>query len=456
MKTKKDTALNFKFLQQDITTINDHYKKAGYILARVVDVETDDKNNILTVKITEGIVESIALEGNKNTKDYVILRELDTEPGKVLNENTLKKDLRRIFNLGFFSTVTPKFEPGSGPNKVALVLEIKEGRTSTINFGGGYGEREGWFGFADLSVKNLMGTAQDVLIRGQFGQSLSTYQFKYSNPWFFPEKFGKRTSFTFRRWYTVGRDIYLTAQDARYNGLDISIGKPWLEDFRVAWTLGSEVVSPHGTSSFETYQSDTIGMTLSYDTRDVWLNPTMGRYYSFSVKQGWKHASGTTSFFKLGWDVNEYITVVENQVFAFHLGTGIGFGDVPFGEEYWAGGANTVRGYQPSEVKRGTRKLITNFEYRLMFGEMFQGVFFFDWGNAWTAGAPVPADFIAGWGPGVRINTPLGPIRLDYGIPGARSFSNGVMHFSIGQAFWEHQWTRLSEQEYQIIRQPEY
>jgi outer membrane protein insertion porin family len=435
ISSKNGQILNFKTLQEDINTVNAHYKDNGYILARVIDVETDEIYDILRFKIIEGVVESISLDGNDSTKDYVILRELKTEAGSIFNEETFKNDLRRVFNLGFFSEVTPNFEPGSAADKVIIVLNIKESRTSTINFGGGYGEREGWFGFIDLSINNLMGTGQGLLIRGQSGQQLSTYQFKYTNPWLWPEQLGEHAAFTFRRWLTVGRDIYLTDQSAKYNGFDLSLGKPLFENYRITWTLGSELAEPYDSSTFEAYQSDTIGMTLSYDTRDFWLNPTTGRYYSMSIKQGWKKSGGTTGFFKLGWDFNHYNPIFGNQVFANHLGAGIGFGDIPVGEEYWAGGANSVRGYYPSEAKRGTRKLIFNAEWRLNFSEMFQGVFFYDWGNAWNEGGPQFHDFIWGWGPGVRINTPLGPIRLDYGVPGGKAFGTGIMHFSIGQAF---------------------
>jgi outer membrane protein insertion porin family len=436
LSSKKNEILNFRNLQKDIDKINSKYKDNGYILARVVDVETDETNNTLLIKIVEGAVESITLQGNTATKDYVILRELKTKPGSVFNEDILKNDLRRVFNLGFFSEITPNFEAGTAPDRVVIVLKIKEARTSTINFGGGYGEREGWFGFVDLSVNNLFGTAQGLLARGQFGKELSTYQFKYSNPWLFPEKLGERTSFTFRRWLTIGRDIYRTEENATYNGYDFSLGKPLFEDFKIAWTLGVEAVKPYGESTFEAYQSDTIGATISYDTRDFWLNPKKGRFYQFSVKQGWKHVSSTTTgFFKLGWDINHFYPVVENQVLAIHAGAGIGFDDVPVGEEYWAGGANTIRGYSPSDARRGKRKFIFNIEYRLTFSDLFQGVFFYDLGDAWDAGPPSPGNFISGWGPGVRVTTPLGPIRLDYGIPAGKSPGEGVMHFSIGQAF---------------------
>jgi len=435
METRTGDLLNFKKMQDDIANINNKYKADGYMLARVVDVENDKKTNILHFQVTEGKVESIVLDGNDNTKDYVILRELNTKPGSVLNETVLKKDLRRVFNLGFFSEVTPNFESGSSKETVVLQLKIKETRTSTVNFGGGYGQQEGWFGFIDLSINNLMGTAQGLMVRGQVGQQFNTYQFKYTNPWFWPQKLGDHAALTFRRWLTIGRDILLTTQDGVYNGFDVSVGKPLKENVSINYTVGSENVSPYGTSSFDAYRSDTIGFGLSYDTRDFWLNPKEGRYYTINFKQGFKTTNIVTAFTKVDWDLNHFYPVGDNQVLALHAGAGLGYGDVPIGDLYWAGGPTTIRGYYPTDAHTGKRKFIANAEYRLNFSDMFQGVFFYDWGDAWSVGAPDPGKFLSAWGPGVRINTPMGPIRLDYGVPGGKSFSEGIMNFSIGQAF---------------------
>lgn len=439
MRSKIGEITSFAKIQEDMKAIDDLYHKDGYVLEKVVNMSIDTSTNTLNVKIIEGMIDSISLDGNTATKDYVILREVNSKGGTVLNEKILGKDLKRLFNLGFFSDVSPDFEPASAPDKVILVIKIKEAKTNTINFGGGYGEREGLFGFVDLSASNLFGTGQAMMLRGQSGQLQSTYQFKYTYPWLFPDKLGDRVSVTFKRWLTKGQNTYLletVENEGMYNGWDVGFNKPFTDEWSGSLDIGSEKADPYGTATFEPYLSNTIGVSLAYDTRDNWMNPSKGQFYSFGIKKGWKEAaSGPTTFSKYNVDLNQFVAVAERQTIAGHAGFGLGLGDVPIGELYYAGGANTVRGYEPIEAKIGTKRVLFNAEYRYTFSDMFQGVVFFDWGNAWYEGWPDTYSFISGKGFGLRLNTPMGPIRLDYGIGSNRSFAEGVLHFSIGQAF---------------------
>ncbi|MCX5751520.1 MAG: BamA/TamA family outer membrane protein [Candidatus Saganbacteria bacterium] len=436
MRTATKKVLNFRFLQEDIKAINQLYQDKGYSMAHVIDTSMDETNNHLTIKILEGKVESIAIEGNELTQNYVIMREIDTKVGDVFNEQVFAKDLRRVYNLGFFSEVIPNVQPGSTMDKIIVVLNVKETRSNTVNFGGGYGEREGMFGFIDLSINNLFGTARGLLIRGQAGQQLQTYQFKYTDPWFIPERLGARTAFSFKRWYTIGQELYISTQNETSNGGEISFGKSLSDELKTSLTMGIERVEPYQTATFEPYDSNTIGFSVSYDTRDFWLNPSSGVMYSLALKQGWKNAvSANTTFFKATPDLNWFFPIIKNQVLALHLGLGAATTYVPISELYWCGGANSVRGYSPSETRIGRLKIIGNIEYRLNFNDTFQGVFFVDFGDAWDTGGITTSRFMTGWGPGVRLNTPLGPIRLDYGVGAGRTFSEGIIHFSIGQAF---------------------
>jgi outer membrane protein insertion porin family len=437
MQSRVGQILEYTLIREDKEKIEQLYHKDGYLLAKVVSLDTQSQTGALKIELSEGIVEEINLTGNETTQPYVIMRELLTVVGRPLNEVILKNDLRRVFNLGYFKNVTPVFEAGSTPDKVILNLHIEESRTGALNFGGGFGDREGWFGFMDLSVDNLWGSGQGVLLRGQFGQQLSTYQLRYFYPWLWPDRLGERVSFTGRRWYTIGRDIFTSTQDEIRNGWELALAKPFSEYVKGSVSIGSENVAPTRTSTFEPYLSNTVGLSLSFDTRDNFMNPLSGDYNTITLRQGWKYVqSQATTFNKYMLDLNRFIPIfAENQTLALHLGTGVGFGDVPSAELFWCGGPNTVRGYYLSETRLGTRKLISNIEYRYNFNEVFQGVIFYDLGNVWSSGYPVLEDFLSGKGVGIRFNTPLGPIRLDYGIGKYRDFSQGVTHFSIGQAF---------------------
>lgn len=438
IETRTGQLISYRKIQDDLKKIDDMYHNSGYMLERVVDVSTDAERSVITIKIIEGQIESIVLDGNNSTKDYVILREMKSKAGTVLNEKLLTKDLKRVFNLGYFSDVAPDFLPGADPNKIILVMKVKESKTNTLNFGGGYGEREGWFGFVDFNAENLLGTGQGVLLRGQAGQQQQTYQLRYTYPWLFPDKLGDRVMFSFRRWLTIGKNVYLletTEREGMYNGWEVGLNKQFTDEWNAGVTLGSEKVTPTGTATFDPYTADTIGLSLSYDTRDNWMNPTKGQYYVFGLRRGWKYSTAWTSFTKYTADLNQFVKLGEHGTLAGHMGLGFGLGDIPVSEIFYAGGANTIRGYEPIEARTGKKRLLLNVEYRLTFNDMFQGVIFYDWGNAWEDGWPDTFNFISGRGFGIRLNTPMGPIRLDYGIGANRAFSEGVLHFSIGQAF---------------------
>jgi len=251
-----------------------------------------------------------------------------------------------------------------------------------------------------------------------------------------PDKFGDRTSMTYRLWNTTGVDMFLTDQDEMRVGWDATLGKTLKDEFTSSFSLGTERFTPRGTATFEPYLSNFVGVALAYDSRDIWMNPTKGVFHTISLREGWKFANTqVTTFTKVNADFNVYKPLFPQQVLAFHLGGGFGLGDIPLGELFYSGGPSSVRGYSLSEIRKGVRKLIFNIEYRYTFNDSFQAVVFYDWGDAWYQGFPALGDFMSGFGSGVRLNTPMGPIRLDYGIAGGRNFSEGVLHFSIGQAF---------------------
>ncbi|MFA5928023.1 MAG: BamA/TamA family outer membrane protein [Candidatus Margulisiibacteriota bacterium] len=439
LQTKLGETINSGALRQDMTYIEKTlYDEKGYILARIVNVDHPSKENNYTLSfyLEEGLIEDIGLEGNDMTKDYVILRELTLKKGSPFNKDMLIADLRNIFNLNYFASLDPRYEPSpKDPNKVILFLKVTEKSTGTINFGGGWGALQGGFAFTDVQFSNLFGTGQLVSAKAQFGDT-STYQLKYYNPWMWAD----RTSLTSRYWLTTGRPMGIEGlenagtNERRYGG-DLSVSKVLMNNIVGRLTFLNEDVAP---SNNESYNIRSLGFSLAYDTRDVWMDPSSGVNFVVGVEEAGRFLNGSVSYTK--WDVqlNNFFKIADQQTLASRFSWGRQSGEVKTTEEFWMGGPNTVRGFSAGGFfSRGREKALLNLEYRYRFNESIQGVLFFDIGNAWDTGV----DFInsqkyrSSYGFGARINTPLGPIRLDYGVADDKELGRGVIAFSIGHVF---------------------
>lgn len=445
MQTRPGTLLDNEKLRADIRMIEDLYHENEYILAKVKEVQRpspSDKKKVLTIVISEIKINSVTVKGNKNTKDFTILREMEMKPGLVFDRDMLQTDLRNVFNLNYFKNVYPEVKPSLlDEDLVDIIVNVDEKKTNSVNFGGGYGQLDGWFGFVDLFLDNLWGEARSVLLKAQFGELRTTYQLRYTDPWALPD----HTAFTGKIWSSYGYS-YLSSYIEQRNGWDIEFSRPLSRHVRGAiHTLYEDVVYPGNDFSDESRRG--VGASIGYDTRDYIQNPTQGEHHVLRVDKyltwfggtidNWKYGLTLEKFFPLEKPVKKFDP--ENrvkQVLATRLLFDIAQGDVPETEEYYVGSDNTIRGYSRLYA-RGRQRWVGNLEYRYLFNEIFQGVIFYDigWAGYTSSDFENPQRQTTGKGVGLRINTPLGPIRLDWGWKEEALFQDGYLHFSIGHAF---------------------
>ncbi|MDR1452616.1 MAG: BamA/TamA family outer membrane protein [Candidatus Margulisbacteria bacterium] len=439
MELKAGEILATRQLQRDMLAVEKFYSDKEYTFARIVSIERPDKNNdyTLTLRISEGELGAVRVRGNDVTQTNVILRETELKSGDIFNAAVLRDDFRSIYNLNYFSQLIPDVRVNEETGRIDLDWRVEEKKTSSINFGGGYGQVQGWFGFADLLLDNIMGSGQSLLLKASFGEKLTSYQIRYHNPWMWDNK----TSFTGKLWSTYGYN-YLSAQRELRNGWSTAVGFRKTKYISETYSFRYEDVFNIDDRT-QDYQDRAVGYSIAYDSRDQWMNPTTGQYAVFSMDHSAKLLGGNINASRYSAQYNHFHPLAEKQVLAFRTMYDYQLGDIFPAEQYYVGSDSTVRGYQ-SIFAKGNERIVFNLEYRYVFTEMFVGALFYDIGQAlYPVYDPLDTerDFTnrVGWGSaqgfGVRIITPMGPIRLDYGWPDHHEFADGFLSFNMGNTF---------------------
>lgn len=450
LTVKTGEVLNSKTLATNLRAVEEGYKAQGYILAKAGDVAFSPEG-VLTIRINEGIVEDIIVKGNTKSKSYVVTREMRTKKGEPFNTKDARRSMQRLYNLGFFEDVNLKLTPGKQPGGTILEVSVVEQKTGTFSIGGGYSQADGMVGIITVGDKNFRGQGEDVSVRWEFGGNASSagnYAVTYRRPWIDR----KETSFGFTVYSllnqytdydTDGNNI--STYDRRYRGFDVTFGRPvndslthfitlknrW--DDYVEWI--SDVNYAKDAPYAPNYIRDNFGLTRSimlsrvFDSRDSNSNPSKGTRYSLMAELA--GFGGDFSFNKYTAEIRHYWKVGKSQTVAARGIYGYGTGHIPYMQKFAAGGIDTLRGYRDDQFK-GNRMFATTFEYRFPIAKKVQAAFFTDIGNAWESDSfDFAQNLKVGYGMGVQLITPFGPVRVDYAL----GSQGGRTHFSFGGKF---------------------
>lgn len=435
---KPGEIINGKQLQEGLRALLDRSVKDFGIPLRISDVAVDESGTV-KVKLNETRIGQISISGNEKTKDHVIRRELSIKQGDVLNLKELEKSLRRVLNLGFFDEVGRKFAETKDPDVADVTIEVKERKTGTATFGAGYSSSDGLLGYVEVADENFFGRGQRVNIKWEFGQRRTTYDLGFYEP----NVDGKWTSMGFRLYNTqrtldqIEDGTPMTYND-RETGGEVTLGRRLSEDTRIYGKVKIEDISR--TTSDGTLvvggqgRNRSITAGVVNDTRDFFLKPSKGTRSDFSVEWAGAMLGSDYTFAKYNADLSHYLKVGRaGQVVALHLGAGyLDYrGQEPVLERFLVGGADTVRGYE-NNAFAGDKYLVLNAEYRFQLSKGLTGVVFADSGDAWSSGDPVELSTLkTGYGLGLRVDTPVGMMRIDYGV----GRDGGKTYFSLGQTF---------------------
>lgn len=473
--------LNLADLKPSSDAINRLYEDRGFF-GRVENLEPDPYSpGTWILRIREVVINSVTIEGFTATSDKVFNRLIKSKPGQPYSRFQWEKDALRVINTQWFEGVSPSpvalssIETGLAD----LKMKLNDGRTGMFNAGVVLNPQNSLAGTISYSDANFNGTGQNVA----FNYTQATVQgtggsisFDYANPFAdandstFRASLYDRVQFRFIN-NNFGANVNTANQySERRTGGSMGFTKQLNEkkSFTVSSRFERVNVPPFDPSSGNVnnfIQQDgevaVVGLSSINNTRDLDFDPARGTFLRLDLEPGFAtirpvstnisgdNPDGKFGFVRLGFDFRTYYTPnkkrrtaddVSREVYAFRLRGGTAQGVIPFFEQYFAGGNDSVRGFQEDRFW-GKNLLMASFEWRKPVQDQFSLVTFVDLGSAWGGyGSGAGSDFTQsnsfslkmGYGLGLRLRTPLGPIRLDFAF---NNEGGSRPHFMIGTSF---------------------
>lgn len=477
---------NIAEINEAIAKIQDCYSSKGYILARI-DSVSDDPDGTVNISIKEGTINRILISGNEKTKDYVIERNVLTEPGQVYNENLLKEDLVRLYATQAFKDVTREIEPTDDPDKYDITINVEEQRTASISVGGGIDSVTGVFGSVGISDNNFMGRNERISLNGIAGTGVILNdssikrrmnlqaELSYFKPYFY----NADTSLMSKVFYRDFGSYQVPLAIERRVGAEATVAHrmKWNKHVTGTFSLGVEnidVSEGDGRKISNLYSQYNIpiserarqlegGLFLSlspallYDTRDNATVTRKGTMASLRFDEEFGLIDFDKTHGKLTGMVKQYIPVGKKSSLSFTAkGGGKIHGDnMPEVMAYRLGGPYTIRGFKMSGVGTGDAFIMGSAEFatpipfldrtRINF---LNNLRFTVWADAGKIFNPSITDkiydrpmYAVSAGIGLKLYIPgMGPLSIDYGIPltnpGDNGNRGGYFTFGVGDLMY--------------------
>ena len=461
---------SMKKLRADVKTIGDYYGSKGYADASVTPrIDTAAGNQLLvTYAIDESsrsLIRRINIDGNVKTSDEVVRRELAVLPGEEFNTVKLNASRRRLENLGYFEEpggveIIPSTTGVDGYKDINITLSEKN--TGKLSFGAGFSSIDNLVGFVDVTQTNFdlwnpwgfTGGGQKFRTGLKWGSRRRDFIVSLIEPWFMDRRLALGGELFYR-------DVNFLSDryDQRLIGTAFSLRRPVGVNGSLRAEYRLQQVKLH---EFDNDASDIlraeegeflesqVSLTYTYDTRDSVFLPRHGHKFTSALTvsglggdvETWGLSVGGIKHWNLPYDAIFSREGNINTVDEF------GGGNVPIFNRLFLGGANNLRGFDFRDVGPkdhtgeplggGTSAYLTA-ELTVPIIEKVRAALFYDVGfvneESWDFSS---GDVNANVGIGLRLFLPVGPVRLDFGIPTqSDSFndSNGKFNFNIGYQF---------------------
>ena len=470
---KEGEILNGNLLNPDNNGIVKLYNKGGYTTARIETINVSKEGDI-KIGLTEGMVDSVVFKkvnskrenertteykAKLRTKPYIFERSQSVKPGEILEAKNVEATIRDLYRTGIFTSIEPVVSGSeTDPNARSVEFLVEERPTTTINGSISYGTSVGLVGGLKLADTNFLGRGQEASINLEASnKGDKTFDISWFDPWIRNTERIQAGGSIYWRESVDDNAGPLDVEKVRKIGTRWTIGKGLNDKIYVRLSarydhykeiLGSKQIN-------DTYNLIALTPSLIYDSRDNSFAPTKGIYSTLTYEKG-DLIKDSRKYDQFEADLRAYHHTFfkDKNVMAYRVVWGSTGSGTPDALRFSIGGAETLRGYEYGKFE-GFNKFHATVENRTQINKTLQFVTFFDIGNAWQKSKIVNgkkentpdrhnasnfADLKKGVGIGIRLNTPIGPLRFDYGWPldpevkGGQK-TGGKFYFSFGQTF---------------------
>ena len=470
---KEGELLNGNLLNPDNNGIIKLYNKGGYTTARIETINVSKEGDI-KIGLTEGMVDSVVFKkvnskrenersteykAKLRTKPYIFERSQSVKPGEILESKNVEATIRDLYRTGIFTSIEPVVSGSeTDPNARSVEFLVEESPTTTINGSISYGTSVGLVGGLKLADTNFLGRGQEASINLEASnKGDKTFDISWFDPWIRNTERIQAGGSIYWRESVDDNAGPLDVEKVKRIGTRWTIGKGLNDKIYVRLSarydhykeiLGSKQIN-------DTYNLIALTPSLIYDSRDNSYAPTKGIYSTLTYEKG-DLIKDKRKYDQFEADLRAYHHTFfkDKNVMAYRVVWGSTGSGTPDALRFSIGGAETLRGYEYGKFE-GFNKFHATVENRTQINKTLQFVTFFDIGNAWQKSTVVGgrkintpdrhnasnfADLKKGVGVGIRLNTPIGPLRFDYGWPldpeekGGQK-TGGKFYFSFGQTF---------------------
>lgn len=468
-KLKSGEIYSPQAVRADVKTIQDMYGSRGYIDFQAGANTIPGPNHTVDIAFTldegaQSYVERINISGNTRTKDKVIRRELAIAPGDVYNTVRVDASKGRLNNLNYFSKVEAYPSETLIPGRKDLNVLVEEKRTGSFNFGAGFSSIENLLGFAEITQGNFdllrwpyfTGGGQKFRMRVQYGTQRRDFVIALTEPYFLDREISLGGEIFFRE-ASFTSNVY---NEKRY-GFDINSRKRFTQF--ISGTLGYRLdnatifnvdndASQYIKDQEGTLLESRVYTALRYDSRDSVFLTRKGTVVNAAAYLSGGFLGGDVSIYGFDLEATQYFLLPWDTILtiigeAATVQNWNGNTNIPLYDRLYLGGANNLRGFDFRDVGPkddrgenigGTTLWRLTAEYTFPIVEKVRGAVFYDVGQVGADFSYFGGGVNSDVGIGVRLDLPIGPVRLDYGIPitsDQYNDSSGKFQFNIGYQF---------------------